>query len=151
MARRRSTGSLLAHIGKLIAEHVRLGLAQAEEPAFRGARGLKQAVAAFERAFIHRAIVEHGGDRRKAAAALRIGFSTLKHKLNGAEERMRRNGTPGGANKGLRADMRCRIDGCARRSRGPRFGWICDRHASLPESAKRLARERWNARHRTFG
>jgi hypothetical protein len=37
-----------------------------------------------------------------------------------------------------------------RRSRGPRFGWVCDRHEGLPEPVKREARARWNERHRTF-
>jgi hypothetical protein len=142
----RSTSSLLAHIGQLIDAHVRAGLSHAQEPALKAGRGLKEAVARFERAFIERAIAEHGGNRRKAAVSLRIGYSTLKHKLNGSRAPQR-----GGANKGLRADMKCRIAGCTRRSRGPRFGWVCDRHQRLPESVKRDARARWNDRHRTFG
>jgi len=142
----RSTESLLAHIGKLIDAHVRAGLSHAQERNLDGAHGLKQAVADFERAFIERVIAEHGGNRRKAAASLRIGYSTLKHKLNGKRLAPQR----GGANKGLRADMKCRIAGCTRRSRGPRFGWVCDRHQALPETAKRAARARWNERRRTF-
>jgi hypothetical protein len=145
--RLRSTESLLAHIGQLIDTHVRAGLSHAQEPAFDGARGLKEAVASFERAFIERVIAEHGGNRRKAAASLQIGYSTLKHKLNGKLTAPQR----GGANKGLRADMKCRIAGCTRRSRGPRFGWVCDRHQRLPESVKTDARTRWNDRRRTFG
>ena len=143
----RSTESLVAHIGQLIDAHVRAGLSRAQEPAVEAARGLKEAVASFERAFIERVIAEHGGNRRKAAASLRIGYSTLKHKLNGKRIAAQR----GGANKGLRADMKCRIPGCTRRSRGPRFGWVCDRHQRLPESVKRDARSRWNDRRRTFG
>jgi len=143
----RSTESLLAHIGQLIDAHVRAGLSHAREPGIEAGRGLKEAVATFERAFIARVIAEHGGNRRKAAASLRIGYSTLKHKLNGKRVASQR----GGANKGLRADMKCRIAGCTRRSRGPRFGWMCDRHQSLPEPVKREARARWNDRRRTFG
>jgi hypothetical protein len=145
--RLRSTESLLEHIGQLIDTHVRAGLSLAREPAFDAAGGLKDAVASFERAFIERVIAEHGGNRRKAAASLRIGYSTLKHKLNGKRTASQR----GGANKGLRADMKCRIAGCTRRSRGPRFGWMCDRHQHLPESVKNEARARWNDRRRTFG
>jgi Bacterial regulatory protein, Fis family len=144
--RLRSTESLLAHIGQLIDAHVRAGLSHAREPAFEAGSGLKQAVARFERAFIERVIAEHGGNRREAAASLRIGYSTLKHKLNGQHAAPQR----GGANKGQRADMKCRIAGCTRRSRGPRFGWMCDRHEALPEAVKRQARARWNDRHRTF-
>jgi len=143
----RSTESLLAHIGQLIDAHVRAGLSHAREPAIERGRGLKDAVASFERAFIERVIAEHGGNRRKAAASLRIGYSTLKHKLNGKRLAAQR----GGANKGLRADMKCRIAGCTRRSRGPRFGWMCDRHERLPETVKREARARWNTLRRTFG
>jgi DNA-binding protein Fis len=146
MARSRSTESLLAHIGHLIDDHVRRGLARAQRPAFETAGGLKAAVAEFERALIERVIAEHGGNRRKAATSLRIGYSTLKHKLNGKRFTPRR----GGANKGLRADMQCRIEGCTRRSGGPRNGWVCERHERLPESVKRAARVRWNERRRTF-
>ena len=145
--RLRSTESLVAHIGQLIDAHVRAGLSRTQEPAVEAARGLKEAVASFERAFIERVVAEHGGNRRKAAASLRIGYSTLKHKLNGKRIASQR----GGANKGLRADMKCRIAGCTRRSRGPRFGWVCDRHQRLPESVKQEARARWNDRRRTFG
>jgi hypothetical protein len=125
---------------------VRAGLSHARAPSVDGIDGLKEAVADFERAFIERAIAGHGGDRRKAAASLRIGYSTLKHKLNGKRVAPQR----GGANRGLQADMKCRIAGCTRRSRGPRFGWICDHHDGLPESVKRDARARWNERRRTF-
>jgi hypothetical protein len=142
----RSTESLLAHIGQLIDAHVRAGLSHARESDFETGRGLKQAVAKFERAFIERVVAEHGGNRRRAAASLRIGYSTLKHKLNGQHVAAQR----GGANRGQRADMKCRIAGCSRRSRGPRFGWVCDRHEGLPEPVKREARARWNERHRTF-
>jgi hypothetical protein len=143
----RSTESLLAYIGKLIDAHVRAGLSHARDPAFDGGQGLKDAVADFERAYIERVIAEHGGNRRKAATSLGIGYSTLKHKLNGKRAAPHR----GGANKGMRADMKCRIAGCTQRSRGPRFGWVCDRHAALPEPVKREARARWNQRRRTFG
>jgi DNA-binding protein Fis len=146
MSRSRSTESLLAHIGHLIDDHVRRGLARAERPAFGTSRSLKAAVAEFERAFIERVIAEHDGNRRRAAAALRIGYSTLKHKLNGKRFAPQR----GGANKGLRANMQCRIEGCTRRSGGPRNGWVCERHEGLPESVKRAARVRWNERRRTF-
>jgi hypothetical protein len=44
-------------------------------------------------------------------------------------------------------DMRCRVGGCKNRSRGPRFGFICDEHRkSLSKKAQQAAREKWNAR-----
>jgi hypothetical protein len=45
-------------------------------------------------------------------------------------------------------DMRCRVDGCKNLSRGPRFGYICDKHRSeLSAKEQREAREKWNAKH----
>ena len=42
---------------------------------------LRRARHVFERLYIEYAIAHSGGDRRKAAKALGIGFSTLKEKL----------------------------------------------------------------------
>ena len=44
-------------------------------------------------------------------------------------------------------DMRCRVAGCRRMSRGPRFGFICDEHRKkLSKRAQAAAREAWKAR-----
>jgi hypothetical protein len=44
-------------------------------------------------------------------------------------------------------DMRCRVAGCRNRSRGPRFGFICDEHRrKLSKKAQQQAREKWNAK-----
>jgi hypothetical protein len=44
-------------------------------------------------------------------------------------------------------DMRCRVGGCKNRSKGPRFGFICDDHRrTLSKKAQQAARDKWNAR-----
>ncbi|HTO98978.1 MAG TPA: hypothetical protein VMK66_18135 [Myxococcales bacterium] len=59
-----------------------------------------------------------------------------------AAARLARGGT------GRRLDMRCRVEGCKNTSRGPRFGYICDKHRSeLSAKEQREAREKWNAAH----
>src|SRR3982751_6957206 len=47
---------------------------------------------------------------------------------------------------GRRLDMHCRVNGCKNMSRGPRFGYICDKHRKeLSAKEQREAREKWNA------
>ena len=42
-------------------------------------------------------------------------------------------------------DMRCRVDGCKNRSRGPRFGYICDTHLEkLNKRQQQAARDAFN-------
>jgi hypothetical protein len=44
-------------------------------------------------------------------------------------------------------DMRCRVGGCRNRSRGPRFGFICDDHRkTLSKKEQQAARDKWKAR-----
>jgi hypothetical protein len=44
-------------------------------------------------------------------------------------------------------DMACRVEGCSNRSRGPRFGYICDEHrARLSEAQQQEAREAYRLR-----
>ena len=63
-------------------------------------------------------------------------------KENQQAARLARGGT------GRRLDMRCRVEGCKNTSRGPRFGYICDKHRSeLSAKEQREARETWNAAH----
>jgi hypothetical protein len=56
--------------------------------------------------------------------------------------RRARTGRRGGAR-----DMSCRVKGCTNRSKGPRFGFMCEEHRkSLSKKQQRQAREAWNAR-----
>jgi hypothetical protein len=49
--------------------------------------------------------------------------------------------------KRRKLDMRCRVAGCRRMSRGPRFGFICDEHRKkLSKRDQAAAREAWNAK-----
>ena len=52
-----------------------------------------------------------------------------------------------GRGGGQKLDMRCRVDGCKNRSRGPRFGYICDVHqAKLSKRQQQAARDAYNAK-----
>ena len=52
------------------------------------------------------------------------------------------------ARKGKTLDMTCRVPGCKNRSRGPRFGFICDEHGKkLSKTQQAAAREAWKAKH----
>jgi hypothetical protein len=65
-------------------------------------------------------------------------------KASQAAARIARAGQSGGR----RLDMRCRVEGCKNISRGPRFGYICDKHrAELSAKEQREARAKWNAAH----
>jgi hypothetical protein len=65
-------------------------------------------------------------------------------KANQTAARIARAATGGGRS----LDMRCRVAGCKNLSRGPRFGYICDKHRSeLSAKQQREARAKWNATH----
>lgn len=50
-----------------------------------------------------------------------------------------------GKRGGHKLEMRCRVDGCKNRSRGPRFGYICDLHqGKLSKREQQAARDAWN-------
>ena len=50
--------------------------------------------------------------------------------------------------KGKKLDMRCRVAGCKNPSKGPRFGFMCEKHLkALSPRRQREAREKWNAAH----
>jgi hypothetical protein len=52
---------------------------------------------------------------------------------------------PGKRGARHKLDMRCRVDGCKNRSRGPRFGYICDVHQEkLNKRQQQAARDAWN-------
>jgi hypothetical protein len=53
-----------------------------------------------------------------------------------------------GPNKGKKLDMSCRVAGCKNISRGPRFGFICDKHRKQLSAKQQLeARAKWKAKH----
>src|SRR6266481_3115850 len=43
------------------------------------------------------------------------------------------NGRRASALKGRKLDMHCRYPGCKRRSKGPRFRFLCEQHLKLPK------------------
>ena len=46
--------------------------------------------------------------------------------------------------RGKKLDMSCRVAGCKNKSRGPRFGFICDEHRKkLSAKEQAAAREAW--------
>jgi len=50
---------------------------------------------------------------------------------------------------GRKLDMSCRVEGCKNRSRGPRYGFICEEHLkSLSKKQQEAARDAWNAKHK---
>jgi len=50
--------------------------------------------------------------------------------------------------RGIKRDMRCRVKGCKNRSKGPRFGYICEEHLKkLSKAQQRKARANWNEKH----
>ena len=50
------------------------------------------------------------------------------------------------AMRGRKLDMGCRVEGCKNRTRGPRFGFICDKHLKeLSPREQREARQKWKA------
>ena len=53
-----------------------------------------------------------------------------------------------GASKlaGHKLDMRCRYPGCKNRSKGPRFGFLCEEHLKLPKREVRAAIEKTSAK-----
>jgi hypothetical protein len=51
------------------------------------------------------------------------------------------------ARSGKKLDMSCRVAGCKNKSRGPRFGFICDDHRKkLNKTEQQAARDAWNAK-----
>ena len=49
--------------------------------------------------------------------------------------------------RGKKLDMSCRVAGCKNRSRGPRFGFICDEHGNkLSKKEQEAARLAWKAK-----
>ena len=65
-----------------------------------------------------------------------------------ASQEGRAGGSTGAGRKRRRKlDMSCRVPGCRNRSKGPRFGFICDDHRKkLSKKKQQAVRDRWNAR-----
>ena len=49
---------------------------------------------------------------------------------------------------GRKLDMSCRVAGCKNRSGGPRWGFMCEKHQTLPKKAQQAARDAWKAKRR---
>jgi len=92
-----------------------------------------------------RILVERAKANQAAARIARAsrGGRRERAKANQAAARIAR-----ASRGGRRLDMRCRVEGCKNTSRGPRFGYICDKHRSeLTAKEQREARAKWNAAH----
>ena len=51
------------------------------------------------------------------------------------------------SNAGRKLDMSCRVAGCPNKSKGPRFGFICDDHLKkLGKKEQQAARDAWKAK-----
>jgi hypothetical protein len=116
---------------------------------------LRSAVRLFQEAYVRRALKRANGNREIAAANIGIGYSTLKTKLHRSPVAGRGAGRSAALTRRLKAnnsgrkkvDMGCRVEDCPNRSRGPRFGYMCEEHSSLSKRAQQAARDAWNAKH----
>jgi hypothetical protein len=117
---------------------------------------LRGAVKLFQEAYVRRALKRANGNREIAAANIGIGYSTLKTKLHrtrqspkqGPAKALGSSGKRGkSASSRKQVDMNCRVAGCPNRSRGPRFGYMCEEHSKLSKKAQQAARDAWNAKH----
>jgi hypothetical protein len=82
------------------------------------------------------------------STSLRDRLGTLVSELErDARGRIGRTTAGKSGRKRRKLDMRCRVAGCRRMSRGPRFGFICDEHRKkLSKREQAAAREAWNAK-----
>jgi hypothetical protein len=114
---------------------------------------LRSAVRLFQEAYVRRALKRANGNREVAAANIGIGYSTLKTKLhrskqilNGSQTALARRIKLASSTR-KKVDMACRVEDCPNRSRGPRFGYMCEEHSRLSKKAQQTARDSWNAKH----
>ena len=89
------------------------------------ARTFYRAVEAFEAAYLLHALDRSSGDVRSAARTLGISASALRAKIRGVPR------APPPAAPARARDMTCRVLRCGKRSRGPRYRFICDEHLDL--------------------
>jgi hypothetical protein len=82
------------------------------------------------------------------STSLRDRVSSIVTELErDARARLGRGSASRGGRRRRKLDMRCRVTGCRRMSRGPRFGFICDEHRKkLSKKEQAAAREAWNAK-----
>jgi hypothetical protein len=109
---------------------------------------LGAAVRLFKLAYLRRALLRAGGNRRDAAAEAGIGYSTFKATLkHAAGFAMRDHVSP---KREYRRSLRstCRVEGCPNASGGPRYGYICEDHRrGLTPRQQEAARDRWRKLH----
>jgi hypothetical protein len=117
---------------------------------------LRSAVRLFQEAYVRRALKRANGNREIAAANIGIGYSTLKTKLHrppsagrggSARSAALTRRLKASASSRKKVDMACRVGDCPNRSRGPRFGYMCEEHSRLSKRAQQAARDAWNAKH----
>ncbi len=120
---------------------------------------LRSAVRLFQEAYVRRALRRANGNREVAAASIGIGYSTLKTKLHrtkgsskdsSTSKALVLNGKRSSAKSSStrkQVDMNCRVEDCQNRSRGPRFGYMCEEHSKLSKKAQAAARDAWNEKH----
>jgi hypothetical protein len=117
---------------------------------------LRAAVRLFQEAYVRRALKRANGNRETAAATIGIGYSTLKTKLHRSAKSPKESPSKAVPAGGRRAkpvstrkqvDMNCRVEDCPNRSRGPRFGYMCEQHSKLSKKAQQAARDAWNVKH----
>ncbi len=53
------------------------------------------------------------------------------------------DGQRSSALRGRKLNMACRYPGCKNRSKGPRFRFMCEKHAALPKAEQLKALEKW--------
>ena len=86
-------------------------------------------------------------DRLAEAVAARLGGGRGSSSGNGGV----RSGKSAGGRRstaGRKLDMTCRVAGCSNRSKGPRFGFICEDHIKkLSKRDQQAARDAWKAKH----
>jgi hypothetical protein len=116
---------------------------------------LRGAVRLFQEAYVRRALKRANGNREAAAANIGIGYSTLKTKLHRSKSSLKDSSSralPASAKRARstssrkQVDMACRVEDCPNRSRGPRFGYMCEEHSKLSKRAQQAARDSWNVK-----
>ncbi len=86
-------------------------------------------------------------DRLAEAVAARLGGGRSTGNA-GTSGTARRGAAGRRSNAGRKLDMSCRVAGCPNKSKGPRFGFICEDHLKkLGKKDQQAARDAWKAKH----
>ena len=80
--------------------------------------------------------------QKRVAKAVEVLVDGLAEMLVERASRAMKNGH----RKGTRLDMACRVPGCKRRSRGPRFLYMCIEHTKLPKAKQRTHLRQYHAK-----